>query len=161
MIRAGATAHDRRPTAPGGPGGRRPRVDAGDPVADRHRNERLDPRLIRRGDSRGFTLIEIMVALLILGIMSALGYGTYRAARISAERTEESLKRSREIDFGMRVMVQDFARNRCRARCAISGSDPRAGDAGHGRDRHAQRAWRARQLPVRRVSLPAQSFEQP
>jgi general secretion pathway protein J len=57
----------------------------------------------------GFTLIEIMVALLILGIMSALGYGTYRAARISAERTEESMKRSREIEFGMRMMVQDFA----------------------------------------------------
>ena len=59
--------------------------------------------------SAGFTLIEIMVALLILGIMSALGYGTYRAARISAERAEESMKRSREIDFGMRVMMQDFA----------------------------------------------------
>jgi general secretion pathway protein J len=57
----------------------------------------------------GFTLIEIMVALLILAIMSALGYGTYRAARISAEHTEESLKRSREIEFGMRMMVQDFA----------------------------------------------------
>ena len=41
--------------------------------------------------------------------MSALGYATYRAARISAERTEESLKRSREIEFGMRIMVQDFA----------------------------------------------------
>jgi len=41
--------------------------------------------------------------------MSALGYGTYRAARISAERTEEALKRSREIEFGMRVMVQDFS----------------------------------------------------
>jgi general secretion pathway protein J len=59
--------------------------------------------------SAGFTLIEIMVALLILGIMSALGYGTYRAARISAERAEESMQRSREIDFGMRVMMQDFA----------------------------------------------------
>jgi general secretion pathway protein J len=57
----------------------------------------------------GFTLIEVLVALLILGIMSALGYGTYRTARISAERTEESLKRSREIEFGMRMMVQDFA----------------------------------------------------
>jgi len=57
----------------------------------------------------GFTLIEILVALLILGIMSALGYGTYRSARISAERAEESMKRSREIDFGMRVMMQDFA----------------------------------------------------
>jgi general secretion pathway protein J len=59
--------------------------------------------------ARGFTLIEMIVALLILGIMSALGYGTYRAARISAERSEESLKRSREIEFGMRVLVMDFA----------------------------------------------------
>jgi general secretion pathway protein J len=57
----------------------------------------------------GFTLIEILVALLILGIMTGLGYETYRAARISAERTEEALQRSREIEFGMRVMVMDFA----------------------------------------------------
>jgi general secretion pathway protein J len=63
----------------------------------------------RRQGQTGFTLIEVLVALLILGIMSALGYGTYRAARISAERTEESLKRSREIEFGMRMMMQDFA----------------------------------------------------
>ncbi len=59
--------------------------------------------------TRGFTLIELLVALLILGIMSALGYGTYRAARQSAERTEEAMQRTREIDFGMRVLVMDFA----------------------------------------------------
>lgn len=62
-----------------------------------------------RAKAAGFTLIELLVALLILGIMSALGYGTYRAARISAERTEEALKRSREIEFGVRVLVMDFA----------------------------------------------------
>lgn len=66
-----------------------------------------------RGASRvagaGFTLIEMLVALLILGIMAALGYGSYRAARLSADRTEASLKRSREIEFGMRIMVQDLA----------------------------------------------------
>lgn len=66
-------------------------------------------RRARRAHSGGFTLIEILVALLILGIMSALGYGTYRQARISAERTGESLQRTREIEFGMRVLVQDFA----------------------------------------------------
>ena len=68
------------------------------------------PRCLNsRSRARGFTLVEILVALLILGIMSALGYNTYRAARISAERTGESLKRTREIEFGMRMMVQDFA----------------------------------------------------
>jgi general secretion pathway protein J len=66
-------------------------------------------RAISRRRTFGFTLIELLVALLILGIMSALGYGTYRAARISAERTEESLTRSREVEFGMRVLVMDFA----------------------------------------------------
>lgn len=57
----------------------------------------------------GFTLVEILVALLILAIMAGLGYSTFRAARISAERTEDSLKRSREIEFGMRIIVADFA----------------------------------------------------
>ena len=29
--------------------------------------------------------------------------------QLSAERTEQSLQRSREIEFGMRMMMQDFA----------------------------------------------------
>ena len=62
-----------------------------------------------RAAGAGFTLIEMLVALLILGIMAALGYGSYRAARLSADRTEASLKRSREIEFGMRIIVQDLA----------------------------------------------------
>lgn len=62
-----------------------------------------------RQGAAGFTLVEILVALLIMAIMAALGYSTYRAARMSAERTEDSLKRSREIEFGMRTMVADFA----------------------------------------------------
>jgi type II secretion system protein J len=66
-------------------------------------------RTTSRVAGAGFTLIEMLVALLILGIMAALGYGSYRAARLSADRTEASLKRSREIEFGMRVIVQDLA----------------------------------------------------
>jgi general secretion pathway protein J len=66
-------------------------------------------RTASRVRGAGFTLIEMLVALLILGIMAALGYGSYRAARLSADRTEASLKRSREIEFGMRIMVQDLA----------------------------------------------------
>jgi type II secretion system protein J len=70
----------------------------------------MSARLLKwRQGAAGFTLVEILVALLILAIMAGLGYSTYRAARISAERTEDSLKRSREIEFGMRIMVADFA----------------------------------------------------
>ncbi|MGC1386417.1 MAG: type II secretion system minor pseudopilin GspJ [Steroidobacteraceae bacterium] len=65
-------------------------------------------RARERARIRGFTLVELLVALLILGIMSALGYGTYRQGRLSAERTEEALKRSREIEYGMRVVTMDF-----------------------------------------------------
>jgi general secretion pathway protein J len=78
-----------------------------------------------RPANRGFTLIEILVALLILGIMAALGYGTYRAARLSAERTEESLQRSREIEFGMRMLVQDLAQTVPRPVRDILGSETR------------------------------------
>ncbi len=58
--------------------------------------------------ARGFTLIEILVALFILGILTALGYATYRQARLSAERTESAQTRTREIEFGVRIMTQDF-----------------------------------------------------
>ena len=87
----------------------------------------LHPRGFTFPNPRGFTLIELLIALLILGIMSALGYGTYRAARTSAERTEESLKRSREIEFGMRVLVMDFAQLAPRpVRDPLSQSDNRS-----------------------------------
>ncbi len=93
---------------------------------------------------RGFTLVELLVALLILGIMSALGYGTYREGRLSAERTEEALKRSREIEFGMRVVVMDFGQmvprpvrdplgqSRLPALHGLSGNGTSAGAAGQG-----------------------------
>jgi general secretion pathway protein J len=67
------------------------------------------PSTKSRERNAGFTLVEILVALLIMAIMAALGYSTYRAARVSAEHTEDSLKRSREIEFGMRVIASDFA----------------------------------------------------
>ncbi len=62
-----------------------------------------------RAAGRGFTLVEMLVALLIMAIMSALGFGIYRQARVGAERAGDSLKRTREIEFGLRIMVQDFS----------------------------------------------------
>jgi general secretion pathway protein J len=69
----------------------------------------LPPTAMRPARARGFTLIEMLVALLILAVMSALGYSTYRAARISATRAQESLARTREIEFGLRILLQDLA----------------------------------------------------
>ncbi len=57
----------------------------------------------------GFTLIEMLVAVVILAILSGLAYGTYREARVSAARTAQSMRRTREIELGLRMMVQDFA----------------------------------------------------
>jgi general secretion pathway protein J len=82
---------------------------------------------VKSRTSAGFTLVEILVALLILAIMAALGNSTYRAARKSAERTEESLARSREIEFGMRMIAADIAQIVPRpVRDILGGPIPRA-----------------------------------
>jgi general secretion pathway protein J len=57
----------------------------------------------------GFTLVEILVAMVILAVLSALGYGAYRQARISTEHTQEAQQRTREIAMGLHTMAQDFA----------------------------------------------------
>ena len=82
--------------------------------------------IIKLRANLGFTLVEILVAMLILAIMAALGYSTYRSARLSAERTEESLKRSREIEFGMRMIAADIAQIVPRPVREILGSGRRA-----------------------------------
>ena len=102
------------PTAPGQTAPTTPGVATPNPTtphhADAHPEQPVKHAAVRRrGSQAAFTLIELLVALLILSVMSALGYGTYRAGRMSAERTEVSLQRTREIEFGMRVMAQDFA----------------------------------------------------
>jgi general secretion pathway protein J len=58
--------------------------------------------------SRGFTLIELMVAILILAIMATMAYGAIQNAVNNREVLQENEKRLLEVQTAMRVMAQDF-----------------------------------------------------
>jgi len=57
----------------------------------------------------GFTLIEVMIAMLIAAIMLALGYSAINQAAKDKGSLETSQARITEIQRGMRVVAQDFA----------------------------------------------------
>lgn len=57
----------------------------------------------------GFTLIEVMIAMLIAAIMLALGYSAINQAAKDRVTLETSQARITEIQRGMRVIAQDFA----------------------------------------------------
>lgn len=58
--------------------------------------------------SRGFTLIELMVAVFITAIVFAMGYGAVNQALNNREALEERQKRLLEIQTTMRTLAQDF-----------------------------------------------------
>ena len=58
---------------------------------------------------RGFTLIEVMIAMFIAAIMLAIGYGAINQALRDRESLNVSQARVTEIQRGMRVVAQDFA----------------------------------------------------
>jgi general secretion pathway protein J len=58
--------------------------------------------------SRGFTLIELMVAILILAIMTAMAYGAIQNAVNNRDVVRDNEKRLIEVQTAMRVMSQDF-----------------------------------------------------
>jgi general secretion pathway protein J len=59
--------------------------------------------------ARGFTLIEVMIALFISAIMFAIGYGAINQSLQDRDRLNVSQQRITEIQRGMRVVAQDFA----------------------------------------------------
>lgn len=58
--------------------------------------------------TRGFTLIELMVALFITAIVFALGYGAVNQALNSRQGLEEKQARLLAVQTTMRVFAQDF-----------------------------------------------------
>lgn len=59
--------------------------------------------------SRGFTLVEVMIAIFIAAVMFAIGYGAINQALRDRDSINVSQARITEIQRGMRVVAQDFA----------------------------------------------------
>ena len=61
-----------------------------------------------RGRERGFTLLEILVATVIMVIMAVLAYRTVGEARVEVEMAEGHLDRLREVQRAMHLLASDF-----------------------------------------------------
>ena len=57
---------------------------------------------------RGFTLLEILIASVIMVVMSVLAYRTVAEARAEVEMSESHLDRLREVQRAMHQIVTDF-----------------------------------------------------
>jgi len=71
---------------------------------------------------RGFTLIEVVIAMFIAAIMFAIGYGAINQALRDRESLNVSQARVTEIQRGMRVVAQDFAQMSDRPSRDITGT---------------------------------------
>jgi general secretion pathway protein J len=59
--------------------------------------------------ARGFTLLEVLVAVVIFGIISLLAYGGYNQLIRQSEIVESSATRTRAIQSSIQRMSEDFA----------------------------------------------------
>jgi general secretion pathway protein J len=58
--------------------------------------------------SRGFTLVELLVAMFIAAVMFAMGYGAIRQAISSHDSLKAQQEHLRELQTAVRVIEQDF-----------------------------------------------------
>lgn len=63
---------------------------------------------MRRLAQKGFTLIEVLVAMAIFAIMSALAYGTLSQTLLSAEILSDRMDRLQAIQRTMRLLTDDL-----------------------------------------------------
>lgn len=64
---------------------------------------------------RGFTLIEVLIAIFISAIMFAIGYSAINQALENRDELNAKQERVNEIQRGMRIVAQDFAQMIARA----------------------------------------------
>jgi general secretion pathway protein J len=57
---------------------------------------------------RGFTLVELVVAMFIAAVMFAIGYGAIRQALTSHDSLKDQQAHLLELQNAVRVMEQDF-----------------------------------------------------
>jgi general secretion pathway protein J len=65
--------------------------------------------MLRPARTRGFTIIEVVIAIFISAIMFAIGYGAINQALADRDQLNASQDRVNEIQRGMRIVAQDFA----------------------------------------------------
>jgi general secretion pathway protein J len=70
---------------------------------------------------RGFTLIEVMIAMFVAAVMLAIGYSAINQAAKERGNLEEKQSRITEIQRGMRVVAQDFAQMIARTARGVDG----------------------------------------
>ncbi len=61
-----------------------------------------------RRSCRGFTLLEILVAMVILAVMGMMAYRGVSEARVAVGNAESHLERLRAVQRGVQLMVTDF-----------------------------------------------------
>jgi general secretion pathway protein J len=66
------------------------------------------PEEARRAGARGFTLLELLVALFIAALMFAMGYAAISQGLSSHDQLKAQQARLVELQTAMRVMEQDF-----------------------------------------------------
>ncbi|MBS0374900.1 MAG: type II secretion system minor pseudopilin GspJ [Proteobacteria bacterium] len=63
---------------------------------------------MKRPPARGFTLIEVLVAVFLLAVLSAFAYETLNYVRRSREITESAFDRTRAIELAVHTIATDF-----------------------------------------------------
>lgn len=89
----------------------------------------------RAGRIRGFTLLELIIAISIFALVSAMAYGGLNAVLRSANATREAEAKLEALQLAMAVLMQDFTQLTNRSvrdaygdtRPALIGPDPQTG----------------------------------